>query len=375
LPEPSITAKAHSDRLKQKIRGAIDANGGWLSFAEFMQYALYAPGLGYYSAGSQKFGESGDFITAPEISPLFSRCVAKQCESILLQLNTPNILEFGAGSGRMAVEVLLGLEKLPERYFILERSADLRARQRDYFFEHAPHVLCCVEWLDALPETPFEGVVLANEVLDAMPSTRFVSTKEGLKELGVVCEKDGFSWKARARDFNFSDYPPFSKGYRSEMNEALPAFMSSIGDFLKRGAVLFFDYGFGRLQYYHPDRFEGTLRCFYRHFSHNDPFRWVGLQDITAHVDFTHLAEASVAAEFELAGYTTQGAFLIDAGIGVLAEEWRPSLPEAVYKQNQAVKLLTSPSEMGERVKVMGLSKGIDFDLFGSDLQDLRKYL
>jgi SAM-dependent MidA family methyltransferase len=364
----------------------IAAAHGWLGFEQFMDAALYAPGLGYYSAGAHKLGAGGDFTTAPEISPLFGACVARQCAEVLGALETGSILEIGAGSGRLAVDVLSRLEalgQLPARYSILEISADLRERQRARIGQHLPHLLERVQWLDRPPAQPFAGVVLANEVLDALPITRFRWHRDRVEEIGVVMHDGRFDWEPRPAGAATTAAcrrlaqagGDWDEGYVSEYCPRLAAWTRSVTGCLRAGAALWFDYGLPRSQYYLPERHEGTLLCHFRHRAHGDPFLYPGLQDITAWVDYTALAEASRDAGFSLAGFTTQSFFL--AGLGV-DHEMRAlagdDANEFARLANQARQLMM-PGEMGERFKAMAWLRGLNLRLSGFALQDLRHTL
>jgi SAM-dependent MidA family methyltransferase len=382
LPSPSAEERAHSEALIGHIRDEIDKAGGWISFERYMELALYAPGLGYYSAGTRKLGPAGDFVTAPESSSLFSRCIANQCAEINEVLGAVDVLELGAGSGVMAKDLLLELQaqgRLPEHYFILEVSADLRDRQRATFQEHAPHLLDRVQWLDALP-TEFTGVILANEVLDALPVQRFRIRGEQVHALGVAWELGQFEsseiqapadLERAVREVESSIGEPFPNGYVSEINLRLTPFVAGVAAALTAGVILFIDYGLPRAQYYRPERNQGTLLCHYRHRFHDDPFMNVGLQDIGAWVDFTHVAEAAVAAGLAVAGFTTQAHFLIGNGIErFLAPREGESLVPQVQLARQAM-LLTLPGEMGERFKVIGLTRNYDRPLAGFAVRDM----
>lgn len=368
LPPPSTDALAHSARLCELIRNDIQSQGGWIPFSRFMELSLYAPGLGYYTAGAHKFGETGDFITAPELSPLFGRTLARQLRDVM-QVSTPHVLELGAGSGKLALDVLGELERLgalPDSYSILEVSADLRERQQTLLKERLPHLYDRIHWLDTLPDS-LSGAVFGNEVLDALP-VHLVFWNEGkIMERGVATEDNRFVW---------SDCIPhnealhdIAKGiavpddYLSEVSLTARGLVSSLAERLTRGALLFIDYGFGAREYYHPQRHRGTLMCHYRHHSHDDPFYLPGLQDITAHVDFTAAAEAAIDYGAHLLGYTTQAHFLLNNGLPDLlgevpAENVREYLPLA-----KQVQKLTSPAEMGELFKVLVMGKGIDTPL------------
>ncbi|MEO8401681.1 MAG: SAM-dependent methyltransferase [Gammaproteobacteria bacterium] len=385
LPTPNKTAIAHSEKLSQLIRAEMSDVGGNLRFSRFMQLALYAPGLGYYSAGNHKFGKSGDFMTAPEISPLFARCVARQCQQILTELSGGDILEFGAGSGVFAKDLLLELEELnclPEHYFILEISADLRARQMRLFSLHCPHLLSRIQWLDTLPKQPIDGIIFANEVLDAMPVDCFVFSHNTSAELSVTWENNQFSWQHTVpspelalRVKAIQDECDLAENYQSEINLMLPAWIQSVAESMHRGLILLIDYGYGRREYYHPDRSKGTLSCFYQHHQHSDPLILPGLQDMTAHVDFTAVAESAANGGLNVAGFTTQAAFLLACDLISLAEGAANLSETEKFTQNQAIKTLTLPSEMGDVIKVMGLLKNLETELAGFSLLDRRRDL
>jgi SAM-dependent MidA family methyltransferase len=383
---PEQAAAEHGALTRAHLIEQIAAAGGWLGFERFMDLALYAPGLGYYSVGTQKLGSGGDFTTAPELSGLFGSCVALQCAEILAVLSAGSILELGAGSGRLAADVLARLDslgQLPQRYFILEISADLRERQRHTIGQRLPHLLERVRWLDRPPEESFEGVILANEVLDALPVARFCWHANRVDELGVVMGVAGFEWAARAatqamthacRELSQAA-GGWDDGYVSEYCPRLVAWTQLVTHSLRRGAALWFDYGLPRRQYYLPERHDGTLICHFQHRAHNNPFLQVGLQDISAWVDFTLLAEASREAGFQLGGFTTQALFL--AGTGIDQEMQRIAAADAnlfALLANQARQLML-PGEMGERFKAMAWLRGLDSPLAGFALQDLRHTL
>jgi SAM-dependent MidA family methyltransferase len=386
--------RRHTLRVREAIAREIAAAGGWISFERYMDLALYEPGLGYYSAGARKLGAGGDFTTAPEISSLFGSCVAKQCAEVLSAVREGSILEVGAGSGRLAVDILSRLEslaQLPARYLILEVSADLKERQRTLLHAALPHLRDRVIWLDALPE-PFDGVILANEVLDALPVTRFRWDGTVFEELGVTFRDGAFSSAARTADPAMTDRckalmanamlsagerqrTSVLGGYVSEYCPRLPSWARGIARSLRTGAVLWFDYGLPRGQYYLAERRDGTLLCHFRHRVHYDPFRYPGLSDITAWVDFTTVAEAAAAAGCELAGFTTQAYFL--AGMHIDAEMRAFAGGDAnrfARLANQARQLML-PGEMGERFKAMAWLRGLDLELSGFALQDLRHTL
>jgi SAM-dependent MidA family methyltransferase len=382
LPELSPDEAAHSERLVQRIRDAIEAAGGWISFERFMEMALYEPGLGYYSAGATKLGSAGDFVTAPEISPLFSRCLANQCIEVLDAVSAGHILELGAGSGVMAADVLSELDrqqKAPERYFILEVSADLRERQRTLLQQRLPHLVDRIEWLDQLPQD-FRGVLLANEVLDALPVERFRIRGLQVNQLGVTWQLGRLDWsevhanaalESAVREIEFNLGEPFADGYTSELNLRLQPWIAGVAESMREGVAFFIDYGLPRRQYYAASRSEGTMLCHFRHRFHDDPLINVGVQDIGAWVDFTAVAEAAAAAGMGVAGYTTQAHFLIGNGIEqFLAPKDDEELAARLQLARQAM-LLTLPGEMGERFKVIGLSKGVNRPLRGFSVRDL----
>ncbi|MES2204020.1 MAG: SAM-dependent methyltransferase [Pseudomonadota bacterium] len=378
LPPPSSEAQAHSERLTEVLKQVIQQHG-WISFAEFMHRALYEPGLGYYVSGSRKLGAEGDFITAPEISSAFSECLALQCQQVFDALDTRLILEFGAGSGAMAADILLTLEKnqqLPQSYYILEVSPDFQERQRQTLQEKCVHLLPLVSWLSELPKA-FEGVVLANEVLDAMPVHCF-EVQNGKKfERGVVSCGENFMWKTRLDPSLCWDDSSkgndslllMDDGYVSEVCFAIKHWLKALYASMKRGVVLLIDYGFPEHEYYHPDRYQGTLMCHYRHHAHADPFIYLGLQDITAHVDFSAVARAADRCGFEVAGYTNQANFLM--ALGILSNTHHDLLnTRQQYTHAQAIKKLLLPSEMGELFKVIALAKKIKTPLLGFQLRN-----
>lgn len=373
LPPPDADALAHSEALLQIIQRDIDQNGGWLSFAQYMAHALYAPGLGYYSGGSRKFGPEGDFITAPELTPLFGQTLAAQLAQIMAA-SAPRIIEAGAGTGLLAADLLLQLEQLgcpPERYSILEVSGELRARQHATLAQRAPQLLDRVEWLDALP-AEFSGVVVANEVLDVMPVHLIVSRAEGLFERGVGHRGGRLGWVDRPATGTVLQaaqalkLPVSDQGdYVSELNLAAAAWVREWAARLRQGALLLIDYGYPRAEYYLPNRSTGTLLCYYRHRAHGDPLLWPGLNDITAFVDFTAVAEAGFDAGLEVAGYTTQAQFLFNCGILGLLEQRGPQQSADYIRAARAVQRLTTPQEMGELFKVLALTRGLDAPLLG----------
>jgi SAM-dependent MidA family methyltransferase len=330
-----------------------------------MELALYAPGLGYYTAGSRKFGESGDFITAPELSALFGRTVARQLVEVM-QISTPHILELGAGSGKLALDILGELEKLdalPESYSILEVSADLRERQQALLNERLPHLAPRIHWLDALPEK-ISGAVIGNEVLDALPVHLLYWSNGSILERGVGRKDEGFFWQDRLPEnealLDAAKKIAVPDDYLSEVSMAARGLIASLCERLDKGVLLFIDYGFGAREYYHPQRTRGTLMCHYRHYVHDDPFYLPGLQDITAHVDFTAVAEAAIDHGAHLLGYVTQAHFLINNGLADLMREVSPEDVRAYQPLSAQMQKLTSPAEMGELFKVIALGKGTD---------------
>jgi SAM-dependent MidA family methyltransferase len=385
LPALSPEEQLHSEAVAALIRTELAAAGGWLSFERFMELALYAPGLGYYSAGSWKLGRGGDFVTAPEVSELFGRCVAAQCAPVL-RATGGEILELGAGTGRMAAAILAALDAagvLPQRYAILEVSGDLAARQRAYLETLAPHLRARVVWLERLPQAPLRGLILANEVADALPVRRFRLRDGTLYELGVALAPDGTLHAAeRPPDAALAQAcaamfgaPPRSlpEGYTSEVNLRVAPWVATLGACLGRGVMLLCDYGLPRAHYYHPQRVAGTLRCHYRQRAHDDPFVNLGVQDISAWVDFTRVAEAASLAGLEVSGFATQAAFLLALGL----ERAVAAAPDAVGRARLAgeARRLVMPEEMGEAFKVMALTRGYETRLEGFSLQDLRRQL
>ena len=373
LPIPTPEAQAHSQQLQKAIADEILGAGGWMSFARFMEQLLYAPGLGYYTAGARKFGAAGDFVTAPELTVLFGQALARQVAQVMAS-SAPVVLEVGAGSGRLAADLLLSLEQmacLPERYFILDLSADLRQRQQQHIAAAAPHLLARVAWLDSLPEE-FSGVVVANELLDAMPAHILAWREDGIYERGVSCDAEGgFTWNERlatgallqaAEEIGAQcNLPP---GFESEISLAVRAWSAEWGHRLKRGALLLIDYGFPRREFYHQQRGRGTLMCHYRHHAHPDPFYLPGLQDVTVHVDFTSVIAAAHATGLDLLGYTSQGQFLLNCGILDRLAEIPNGTPEYV-RATGAVNTLLMPHEMGELFKVIALGRGVEEALLG----------
>ncbi|SIQ19541.1 SAM-dependent methyltransferase, MidA family [Solilutibacter tolerans] len=380
LPAPDADARAHSAKLEALIRSEIAGHGGAIPFSRFMELALYAPGLGYYSAGATKFGSAGDFVTSPELGPLFAACVADAMMPVLRQIGPQaQWLEIGAGSGafaEVAIKRLLAQDAMPARYAILEPSADLRARQRERLREHLiPPVFDCVEWLDGPIDEEWQGVVFANEVVDALPTSRFVIGEDGeVHEEYVASYADGgflitthdadAMMVAAVKHVQDALDEPLPAGYRSEILPQLPYWVQAVIGRLKRGAMLFCDYGYPRREYYGAWRDNGTLRAFRQHHVVSDVMQYPGLQDITASVDFTALAEAGTNAGFDLAGYCTQASFLLGNGLEArLAEaEARAKDEAAMLRLRNEVKQLTLPDAMGERFQFIGFERDVEFE-------------
>jgi len=374
LPEPSAAARAASDALSRIIGAEIVAGGGWMSFARYMELALYAPGLGYYSGGSRKLGADGDFVTAPELTPLYGQALARQVAQILAA-SSPLVIEAGAGSGRLAADLLTALDALgcaPGRYLILELSGELRARQQATLAEHAPRFADRVEWLEELPER-FSGCLVANEVLDALPTHALRWDAEAgaarVFERGVGLTAGQPGWAERPATGELlaaAGALPVQAPYRNEINRAARLWVGELSRRLEQGALLLIDYGLPRHELYHPQRDGGTLRCHYRHRMHEDPFWLPGLSDITTHVDFTAAAEAGFDAGLDVLGYTSQASFLINCGIGELLEQ-RVGAGESAteLRARGAVNVLISPNEMGELFKVLALGRGVATPLLG----------
>ena len=366
MPIPSAAAIEHSERVATHIAGEIERAGGWISFDRYMQLVLYAPQLGYYAAGARKFGDSasgGDFVTAPEISPLFAQALARQVEQLFEQVPA-RIVEFGAGSGVLAHDLMaeLARRKVPvESYSIVEVSSDLIDRQR-LRLQGLP-----VEWLLG-PPTAFEGVMLANEVLDVMPVKFFVKRDNLTFERGVINRSSsGFAFEERRADKELSaavaaieaEHGELPDGYASEVNLTAEGWMRSSSQWLARGALLLIDYGFPQREYYHPQRLMGTVMCHYRHHSHTDPLWMAGLNDVTAHVDFSAMAAAAHSSGLDVLGYTSQAHFLLNCGV-------LDQLQTQHTAQNSAaLHRLVSEAEMGELLKVLMVGRGVQTPMIG----------
>jgi len=372
LPPPTPDAAAHSRALAEHIANTIVAEGEWIPFTRYMELALYAPRLGYYAAGARKFGSEGDFVTSPEISPMFAKCFALQAAQVL-SLVGGDVLELGPGSGIFAADLFEALKEmgsLPARYLLLEVSPDLRERQRALITQRFPDDIARFTWIDRLPEK-IRGIVIANEVLDVVPCSLLHRVDGSVMESGVVLTEAGLAFedqglpdgelKRRAE----SAFPPGDYDYLSEVNFAAEALVRTIASTLEAGVAIFIDYGFPEREYYHPQRSMGTLRCHYRHRVHGDPFFMPGLQDITAHVDFSAMARAAEQGGAEVYGFTTQAYFLISCGLAVLVSAGDPTMTLSRLKGTSAVHRLIAPSEMGELFKVLGFGKGIDEPILG----------
>lgn len=376
IPAPDADAQAHSDRLLALIRDQVRAAGGAIPFSRYMELALYAPGLGYYSAGARKFGAAGDFVTSPELGPTFAECVAQCAADVFAQLGgRADFLELGGGSGAFAEAALRhldSLDALPAHYLVLEPSADLRERQLERLRAALPdRIVDRVRWLDGPLEKPWRGFLFANEVIDALPTPRFAVRAGEVCEEHVALDAGGRLVRvdqpadallhAAVRHVERELGQPFAEGYRSELLPQLPYWIQAVGGLLREGAMLFVDYGYPRREYYLPERCDGTLVCHRRHHAHSDPFDLPGLTDITAFVDFTALAEAGVGAGFDLAGYCAQSSFLMGAGLAQRLEAIEAiEDPVARHARTNEVKRLMLPGEMGERFQAMAFQRGVD---------------
>ena len=377
--QPDAFASRHSVAVARYLRRQIEDAGGVLPFDQYMDMALYAPGLGYYATGTRKFGQEGDFVTAPEIGPLFGRCLAHEVGLVLETIDDACLLEFGAGSGALAqslIEALSADGRLPSRYCILEISPDLRERQRQRLEPLAEHHGFKIEWLEQLPDEPLQGVILANEVVDAFAVTRFCVIQGRPWRAGISIDGDGFAWEW------IDDLDPDSgaakivqqyelvEGYISEVCPRAQAWIHALGVSLQRGLALVIDYGFPAREYYLPERSQGTLRCHYQHRAHNDPLILPGIQDVTCHVNFSALAEAGRTAGFDVLGYTSQESYLLALGLLDLATPQPDDDENVMLSRAAEVKQLILPSQMGEAFKVMALGKNIEQALAGFKLRD-----
>jgi SAM-dependent MidA family methyltransferase len=377
LPEPSTELKQLSTALCAIIRKEIRDHGP-IPFSRYMEMALYHPGLGYYSAGLHKLGEAGDFVTSPELGSLFAGCLAQQIKQLAAQLPDYDILEIGAGSGRMASDILQYLDddQLPRRYMILERSADLKRVQQKLLAGLGPALLQRVEWLERPPEKPWQGLLLANEVIDALAVERFQISSKGFQQLCVGENEQGFHWASRPAPAELNTAIEslgieFPQRYASELNLHLGPWLKAMTATMETGLALFIDYGYPRHEFYLPERREGTLICHYRHRAHDDVFFWPGLQDITAWVDFTALALASQDCQLVLEGYTSQAMFLLGCGLEQVLGAQSASSDDGGMALNAQARQLTLPGMMGEKFQVMGLSRNLEISLQGFSLLDL----
>jgi SAM-dependent MidA family methyltransferase len=375
LPTPSAEAKKHSQQLVLLIQKNIQDAGGWISFADFMNLALYATGLGYYSAGSQKFGDikngGGDFVTAPQISPLFAQTISNQIAQVL-RLTKGSVLELGAGTGKLAADTLLKLAELnslPKLYFILEVSDHLRQVQLETLRERLPNeIIERVEWLNVLPSS-FAGVIIGNEVLDAIPVNIIHKKADGIDERGVAIEGEAFVWQDKVlQETDLLDVVTqlnLPDGYVTEICPAASGLIASLANILQHGVILMIDYGFAAREYHHPQRNQGTLMCHYQHYAHTDPLINVGLQDITAHVNFSQLVMLCGPHGIRLAGYTSQAQFLMNCGILEIMSRVSPHDMARYAPLAAAAQKLLSPAEMGDLFKVIAFSKNLDEPLIG----------
>ena len=369
LPQLDPVSEAQSERCAAYIRERISDAGGSISFAEFMHYALYAPSLGYYVAGAAKFGEAGDFITAPEISPVFARVLARQTAPVLRHIGNASMLEFGAGSGRLAADIMTRLadfDSIPERYSIVEVSPDLRARQQALIELELPHLASRFEWLDRMPDS-HRGVIVANELLDALPVERFMLREDGVRQLRVADEAGEFVFVEEAapevldsavRSIEEELGAGLPANYVSEVSLSAPGWISDMADTLEQGVAMLFDYGVSRREYYAPDRDEGWLRCHFRHRAHSDPLILVGVQDLTAWVDFSAIATVAGDRNLDIQGYVSQAQFLLAGGLQDEMQQFANLSPGSQLEISNQIKMLTLPGEMGENVKCIGLSRG-----------------
>jgi len=384
LPAPDPIAQHYSDQLLAFIRDKIASAGGKISFADYMQHCLYAPGLGYYSAGSQKLGQHGDFTTAPEISPLFSRTLAQHIRDVFKQTDQANIIEFGAGSGKMAIDILTELESqqsLPDTYFIIEASADLRDRQEQSIHASLPHLADRVVWLAVLPNN-FTGVIVANEVCDAMPVHCLQFNNKVITERYIENAEAGLQWcegelsqPSLQQAATEIQAMIGESDYLTEVNLAATAWLSSLAESLDQGAIFIIDYGYPKTSYYHPQRSNGTLMCYYQHQGHDNPLILQGLQDITAHVDFTALAQTAIDNGLDVEGFQSQADFLLAGGITELSSSAEHLNELDHLRHASEIKQLTLPSAMGENFKVLSLSRHLEQILARCKLGDRRHSL
>lgn len=382
LPELSAAEIAHSDTLCELIKKEISLSNSWISFDRYMQLALYEPSLGYYASGSQKFGEQGDFITSPEVGPLFAQTLAQPIAQLLNKMVDAVIIEFGAGSGKLAADLLQALSsinKLPEKYYIVELSAELQQRQKLTIQQKNPLLINHVEWLSELPNTKINAVVLANEVLDAMPVKRFKLHENKVYELGVETNDQQLKLSYRIADEQLTEQVKRLEiesigqtEYCSEINLNIKPWLKAVADSLNQAAIYLIDYGYPRSEYYAEERCMGTFIGYYRHRSMDAPLWYPGLQDLTAFVDFTEVAEAALEAGLDVDGFTSQGNFLINCNITGVLERTETKTEIEHLQLVQQMKTISLPGEMGERFKVIGLSKGLDENVPGFEVRDFR---
>lgn len=385
LPAPSQEKLANSAALCTIIKERIQAKNGWMPFADFMELALYHPQYGCYQRPDFRLGKHGDFTTAPEISTLFAECLLRQCLQVFESGIRPAILELGAGSGRLALNLLAGMDKLgamPQQYFIYEISPALVSQQQTLLKSERPDLFNRVTWLSALPAN-FSGIILANEVLDAIPFHCFEIQNNLPRERGVTLSGDEFIWQTKTpagilaaeAEKIYMDYT-LPNGYQFELQLPAMSLVSQLTAALESGIIVFADYGYGRRELYHPERRQGTLTCFYQHRSHNNPLLYPGLQDITAHVDFTRVIETAADCGAELTGFTTQSAFLLGNGLLEIAATREQTLSASdTFAMHQEIKILTMPTEMGDIIKMMALSKNKRIPLNGFSMLDRRRDL
>lgn len=383
LPEPSDIEKQHSEKLSQLVAQKIVESKGWINFEAYMQLALYAPGLGYYSAGQQKFGEQGDFITSPEVSPLFAQSLARPIAALINKIDNCHLIEFGAGSGKLAADLLRSLQQLgqlPSAYLIIELSAELQQRQKHTLQKIIPDLMPRIKWLSELPDTTLNAVVVANEVIDAMPVQRFCACEGRLEELGIglVDNELQLAWQTASpilqQQFEALELSPVDaeKPYCSEINRYIKPWLSALAEKLGQAAVYLVDYGYPRHEYYSAERSMGTFMGYYRHRAIDAPLWYPGLQDLTAFVDFTALAEAALESGFDVDGFTSQGNFLLNCGLAEIVEDHHCETEIEKIQLVQQMKTISLSGEMGERFKVLGLSKGLDENVPGFELRDQR---
>ena len=376
LPLPSPAAQQSSANLQTLLAEEIKKYGNWIPFSRFMELVLYAPQYGYYTGGSHKIGNNGDFITAPTLTPLFARTLARQLQELLPQ-TAGNIYEFGAGTGQLAADLLNNLSDGINRYYIIEISPELAARQKDLIQTLAPQAAQKIIHLSALPET-FDGIIIGNEVLDAMPVEIIRKDKgSSFEHVGVCLDNDRFTYSARPlHDLQLSSlaslyFPKISSPYTSELHPQQYAFIRTLASRLEHGCMIFIDYGFDAAQYYHPQRDQGTLIGHYRHHVIHNPFDFIGLADLTAHVNFTDIAQAGTDAGLDLIGYLSQSHFLLNLGITELLAQTGKTNSAAYIREAAAVQKLIDQHEMGELFKVIAFGKNINIDWTGFCFGDI----